>query len=165
VEASFTLDHAPLFIYLHEPHGLRRNSNYFKYEAHWGLNKECKEIVKQVWRRKVTSENRWQDFNYKVKLCKSQLRRWERSTNGNREQEIGRIKEEILKLQGRDGYAQRERLRLLQEEGNMLLSQENLHWQQGSKKLWLKCGDKNTNFFHACATQRMRRNLIQKIKD
>jgi hypothetical protein len=100
VEASFTSDHAPLFISLHEPHVLRRNPNYFKYEAHWGLNKECKEIVKQVWRRKFTSENNWQNFNHKVKLCKSQLRRWERSTNGSREQEIGRIKEEILKLQG-----------------------------------------------------------------
>jgi hypothetical protein len=47
----------------------------------------------------------------------------------------------------------------------LLLSQEDLHWQQRSKELWLKCGDKNTKFFHACATQRKRRNLIQKIQD
>jgi hypothetical protein len=129
------------------------------------LNKECKEIVKQVWRRKFVQDNNWQNFNQKVKQCKLHLRRWERSKNGNREQEIGRIKEEILSLQGAVGLPQRERIKQLQEEANSLLTQEDLHWQQRSKELWLKCGDKNTKYFHACATQRRRRNLIQKIQD
>jgi hypothetical protein len=165
VEVSFTSDHAPLFISLRESPMLKRNKNFFKYEAHWGLNKECKEIVKQVWRRKFVQDNNWQNFNQKVKQCKLHLRRWERSKNGNREQEIGRIKEEILSLQGAVGLPQRERIKQLQEEANSLLTQEDLHWQQRSKELWLKCGDKNTKYFHACATQRRRRNLIQKIQD
>jgi hypothetical protein len=55
--------------------------------------------------------------------------------------------------------------RELQTEANLLLTQEDLHWHQRSKEMWLKCGDKNTKCFHACVTQRRRKNLIQKIQD
>lgn len=72
--------------------------------------------------------------------------------NGDREQEIVKIKEEILNLQGAEGLPNREHLKQLQAEANSLLKQVDLHWHQRSKELWLKCGDKNTKYFHACAT-------------
>jgi hypothetical protein len=165
VVAALTSDHAPLVISLLDHQMPKRNLHYFKYEAHWGLNKECKDIVKQVWRRKLAPEDKWQDFNQKVKHCKNQLRRWENMNNGSREQEIVRIKEELLTLQGAEGLPNRELLKRLQAEANLLLAQEDLHWHQRSKEMWLKCGDKNTKYFHACATQRKRKNLIQKIQD
>jgi hypothetical protein len=45
------------------------------------------------------------------------------------------------------------------------LEQEDLKWRQRAKVEWLKNGDRNTKFFHACANQRKRRSIIEKIVD
>jgi hypothetical protein len=44
-----------------------------------------------------------------------------------------------------------------------LLEQEDLKWRQRAKEEWLRYGDRNSKFFHACATQRSKRNHIQQI--
>ncbi|KAL8529088.1 hypothetical protein ACS0TY_006525 [Phlomoides rotata] len=46
-----------------------------------------------------------------------------------------------------------------------LLKQEEIWWFQRSRALWLKDGDRNSAFFHAKASQRKRRNTVQRIKD
>ena len=38
-------------------------------------------------------------------------------------------------------------------------------WNQRSRALWLKCGDRNTRFFHSTVTQRRRRNRIEGLRD
>jgi len=40
-----------------------------------------------------------------------------------------------------------------------------LKWRQRAKESWLQFGDRNTKYFHACATQRKKRSQILKIKD
>jgi hypothetical protein len=81
------------------------------------------------------------------------------------DQRISKLTNQISELQGEKGLPNRELLKSLQSEANSLLAQEDLRWKQRSKELWLKCGDKNTKFFYACASQRRRKNFIYKIKD
>ena len=50
-------------------------------------------------------------------------------------------------------------------ELNELVAQENNYWHQRSKISWMKDGDRNSKFFHAVASQRKRRNEIQKLQD
>lgn len=48
----------------------------------------------------------------------------------------------------------------LRKEINELLTKEEVMWNQRSRALWMKCGDRNTGFFHATASQRKRYNRI-----
>ena len=45
-----------------------------------------------------------------------------------------------------------------------LLAKEDLKWNQKSKELWVKEGDRNTRYFHLSTIIRRRRNFISEIK-
>lgn len=47
----------------------------------------------------------------------------------------------------------------------MLTQQEDTKWRQRAKQIWYQLGDKNINFFHACATQNRRTNRIYALQD
>jgi hypothetical protein len=53
----------------------------------------------------------------------------------------------------------------LQNEVNELIAQEDTHLCQRAKVEWLKAGDKNFKFFHACIAQRWRTNQVGCITD
>ena len=57
------------------------------------------------------------------------------------------------------------RVKSLQMEINSMLDKENLMWQQRSRVLFLKNGDRNTAYFHSKASQRFRRNRILGLKN
>lgn len=45
------------------------------------------------------------------------------------------------------------------------MEQEDLRWRQHANVDWLKFGDKNTKFLHACASQRRKASKIDNIID
>ena len=53
----------------------------------------------------------------------------------------------------------------LQAEINNILEEEDLKWKQLAKEHWLKLGDKNSKFYHACVSQKRRANTIDQIID
>ncbi|KAK7845466.1 hypothetical protein CFP56_009236 [Quercus suber] len=53
----------------------------------------------------------------------------------------------------------------LKAEVAELLRVEEKMWQQRSHEQWMISGDKNSSYFHNCASQRFRRNSITKLKD
>ena len=56
-------------------------------------------------------------------------------------------------------------MRQLEKEMNLLMDKEAKMWAQRSRVLWLKDGDKNTQFFHSKASQRRRTNYINRLFD
>lgn len=46
-----------------------------------------------------------------------------------------------------------------------LWNQEEMYWGASTRINWLKCGDRNSKFFHASTMQRRAINTIHGIKD
>ena len=54
---------------------------------------------------------------------------------------------------------------VLRHELNVMIEKEEIFWHQRSRVAWLKEGDRNTKFYHACASQRKRTNTILGLRD
>jgi hypothetical protein len=46
-----------------------------------------------------------------------------------------------------------------------LLDQQHVYWKQRAHSTWLVKGDHNTKFFHAQASERKKKNTINKLKE
>ena len=53
----------------------------------------------------------------------------------------------------------------MKNEINEILIREEIIWNQRSRALWIKWGDRNTSFFHATASQRRRKSRIVGLQD
>ena len=84
---------------------------------------------------------------------------------GSIQRELELKKKEIVKAEKeamRSG--QNFQLKELMLELNNLMDKEARMWLQRSKVQWAKYGDRNLKYFHARATQRLRRNSIHALK-
>ncbi|XP_062093528.1 uncharacterized protein LOC133799535 [Humulus lupulus] len=53
----------------------------------------------------------------------------------------------------------------LEKELDFLYEKEEKYWSARAKNDWLKLGDKNLSFFHKCASNCTKKNLIQGLND
>ena len=73
---------------------------------------------------------------------------------------LSKVKETVAK-----GEADYEVVKGLKAELNDLLDKESLMWEQRARALFLKCGDRNTSYFHSKASQRFQRNKISGLRN
>jgi hypothetical protein len=158
-------DHVPILINNggRGPYGGRFKK--FKYEAQWAKEQGAKDVVKRVWRKKFSYADKWQNMKGKLKDCSRGLLRWGRKDMGEAEKVIEQKTKQLESLQCERTVPEMEKIKDLQKELQLLLAKEEIKWKQKSKVAWLKEGDKNTKYFHACATQRKFKNAIDNIID
>jgi hypothetical protein len=101
----------------------------------------------------------------KIQKCQQEISKWNGSHKGQTEKLISQKTKRLEELQDGDGFLDLENIHTLQQEVNDLLEQEDLKWRQRAKENWLRHGDKNSKYFHACANQRRRTNQISRILD
>ncbi|KAL9686596.1 hypothetical protein QQ045_030989 [Rhodiola kirilowii] len=128
----------------------------------WLRHSKFKEVVKDAW----TSPCSGIPISLRLKDCMAKLTQWSGKEFGDVKMRITILKERIQYL--------RERLRSeeiateevqLSNELDEWLKREELFWRQRSRAECLKNGDRNTSYFHAKATQRRKRNHIDRLKN
>jgi hypothetical protein len=97
-EEATSSDHTPFFITINGGPIRRRQKRRFFYAAEWGMEKECKQIIKQVWRQKSTQENKLQALQNSFERCKSQLMSWQRKNRGSTENILQEKHKELVDL-------------------------------------------------------------------
>ena len=134
------------------------------FEEMWTREEGCREIIETAWdplnynpdmsiqKRLQSCKDHLQDWNYKVfgnvtKVLKQKQRRLQYL------EELNLLHELAEEIQG------------LKKGINEMLFREEVMWNQRSRALWIKCGDRNTKFFHATANNRQRKNRIEGISN
>jgi hypothetical protein len=54
---------------------------------------------------------------------------------------------------------------MVKNDLQILLDKMDIQWRQRAKMEWLRCGDRNTRYYHACANARKKSNQILRIPD
>jgi ribonuclease HI/exonuclease III len=166
VLAARCSDHAPIVISLKSGKQHRQGRKMgFRYEASWCKNPQVKGVIKSVWRVREPASNAWRRVRGNLKESKKAILQWRRINVGPTEEDIKQKTAEIQKLQAAEDQIDVNKIRGLQKEVSLAMEQDEIKWRQRAKELWLKSGDKNSKFFHACATQRQRMNKITIIED
>lgn len=154
-----TSDHFAIFLDLEKPR-VRRRKRMFMFENAWLADSGCKDVVKHSWEK---AGNR--AIPEKLEVCAVDLKRWGGDIGKRLGKEIDKLKARLHDLRGHYDSASLHAIRTADLELRTLLEQQHIFWKQRVKQHWLNHGDRNTKFFHHCASSRKRKNHITKLRD
>ena len=160
-----TSDHSPLWI-IPENLEVATLEKPFRFEEMWLVEKGCLDTIKAEWVKCKNNINGPSSIVKRIEDYGKALTKWSRNSFGSVRGEL-KHKRKLL------AQAELEALttgvnfkaRMLKAEVNDLLDKETRMWFQRSRSLWAVHGDKNSKYFHRKATQRVRKNRIDGIKD
>ena len=94
------------------------------------------------------------------------LKSWSRSSFSSVRKKLEEKRVELNQAEAQSMRgAPSDRIPAIHRELESLLSKEERMWKQRSRTQWLQHGDRNTSFFHGCATNRHRRNKIVGLRN
>ena len=160
---SNSLDHQALIM---KPEGINPKPNRsFKFEQMWLRDKGCSNTVTSAWGQPIIGVTMLKVVG-KVQVCGERLTKWSKNSFGSvrrmlEEKRNFLSKAEMDAAKGGDPMV----VKSLQKEINDIIDKESQIWQQRSRALFLKCGDRNTAYFHNKASQRFRKNRILRLNN
>jgi exonuclease III len=159
-------DHRPVIVLLEPEPFLNRPkvTAQPKFEARWLEEEQCEEVVHNAWSMALLSGD--VVVAEAIRRVGSDLHSWSREVLGDLKNRIKKVKKELARCRKEDiCQEQVSKEHLLRYKLGRLHEQKNMYWKQRAKAHWLKDEDQNTSFFHACASERKRANLVRKLKD
>ncbi|GMJ10636.1 hypothetical protein HRI_004732800 [Hibiscus trionum] len=131
----------------------------FRFDANWLLEPDFEKIVEQSWN--ATSD----DVPSKLSRLAVAVKKWCRSLKGRRNRQRSLLQSRLEELSMADpGDEVLAELLDVKLALNLEDDKDELFWEQRARVNWLKCGDRNTQFFHSWASFRRKKNRISKLK-
>ena len=143
-----------------------RSIRPFKFEQMWLCDEGCRNTILEVWEAAPLAVSLVQVAS-KIKICGEKLLEWSHRSFGSIKKQIETKGKQLSKaeINAAKGILEVDLVKVLKAKLNDLLDKESQMWQQRSRTLFLKCGDRNTSFFHSKASHRFRRNRITGLKN
>lgn len=160
-------DHAPIILTCK---GLAQQKKQFRLECFWFNYEVPKEIVHRLWNSSTPNSDPLQTFHSNTRILHKALLLWQEQTFGHMDKRLQEYQDEILQIDQTEETRQltdqefRRRIQLRELEFELANNIEH-KWRQRSRCQWLSLGDKNTRFFHAMASARLRKNRVLSIDD
>jgi len=168
VMPRYCSDHSPLVISFDRSSSIPWKKNRrFHFEAGWMKHADHKNMVRRVWKVKNRSfgDDKWVILKDRLDNCRKNYKCWARFFDDKECLAIKQVEEELNMLQQERDPRKVDKESFLKENLDRLLEVQELKWRQRAKENWLKFGDRNTKYFHACASQKKCRNLVKEIVD
>lgn len=100
----------------------------------------------------------------RIKKCRLTIARWRREENYNTQKILEELKDKLDKSQVDQSLSTAE-VSAIHDQLQKAYEEEEDFWQQKSRNLWFKKGERNTKFYHATTKQRRARNHISGLND
>ncbi|KAL5549649.1 hypothetical protein UlMin_004880 [Ulmus minor] len=161
-------DHRPLLVELLQVDesssiGKIWKKGHFHFEEAWVDEVDCSNLIKNHW-RSSTAVNLDGVAN-KLRLCATDLERWNLDSFRRLKTLVRKAKSAFDRVdKNLSNQNWKEHLHL-ERTLDALRYKEERYWKQRSKDLWLKCGDKNSKFFHQKVSARKSKNSITGLLD
>ncbi|XP_073121297.1 uncharacterized protein [Henckelia pumila] len=155
----FHADHIPILIDLgYSSHQVLCRKPGFRFEYHWADDQECSKVVEGGWSKS--------DFSIplpaRLLRCSETLSSWAKNRFGHIPRKLKQKIIELNLLKNHIRWRDSERkIDDLEREIEVLASKEESYWKQQSRASWLAQGDRNSKFFHVCASARIAKNHIR----
>ncbi|XP_042969022.1 uncharacterized protein LOC122301695 [Carya illinoinensis] len=135
----------------------------FRYEVAWGNREGCKDLIKEVWSQRYFKGTKLKDTRAGLEGCRKKLQSWSKKAFRTQKRLLDQKRERLRRLQDSNTGQFSCLIKIIQKEIDELLEEEELKWRQRTKQRWLRDGDRNTKYFHRCATHRKQMNSIKVV--
>ncbi|GMY22458.1 hypothetical protein FCV25MIE_17699 [Fagus crenata] len=160
-------DHLALVVSIVAGTSIRRIKKFVRrFEEKWATNPDCEKLIQESWRQPVSVGSPMFQLCQKISRCRMALIDWNREVFEVNSLQVNHTLEALEALHtDNHGGRHNHQIKILRDEVNMLLHQDEIHWRQRSREVWLAAGDKNTRYFHQKAKQRRGKNMVKGLLD
>ena len=154
-------DHKPLFLSLEKTE--TRKMRPFRFDKRLLEVPHFKTYVKAGWNKAINGQRK--QLPDQVRTCRQAMAKLKHKSNLNSRIRINQLQAALDKAMSSVNRTERRTISHIQRELTVAYRDEERYWQQKSRNQWMKEGDCNTEFFHACTKTRFSVNRLLTIKD
>ncbi|GMI69751.1 hypothetical protein like AT1G43760 [Hibiscus trionum] len=156
-----TSDHCPVLIDTlgHASTHSRSALTHFRFDAHWILEAEVEDMIKNAWEEPGTVLHKLASLGYTLSTWNKETKHMKRATKQGL---LSKLQDLISSDPDDDKLQEMIEVKL---GLNIEADKEELFWEQRAHSNWLTHGDNNTSFVHKFASYRKKTNHVQGLYD